>query len=64
MSVPPPRVEGLGFSFPYADWQFWAVTLIALVAVGWLLRGFRPGRRRRRRGRRVNLTVGGRTPRE
>jgi hypothetical protein len=52
----------LGFSFPYADWQFWAVTLIALAAAAWLLRGLRPGRRRRRAQRRVSLTIGGKTP--
>lgn len=54
----------LAFSFPYADWQFWVVTLMALAAAGWLLRGLLPGRRRRRRERRVNLTISGKSPRE
>jgi hypothetical protein len=53
----------LGFTFPYHDWQFWAVTMVAAAAAAWLVRGLIPGRRRRRRQRRVNLTIGGKTPR-
>ncbi|MCC6660321.1 MAG: hypothetical protein IT437_05495 [Phycisphaerales bacterium] len=52
----------LGFSFPFDDWQFWVVTAVALAAGAWLLRGLRPGRKRRRTRRRVSLTIGGRTP--
>jgi hypothetical protein len=54
---------------PWDDWQFWVVTAAALVALGWLLRGvvpvpyFSAHQRRRRRERRVNLTVGGKSVR-
>lgn len=54
--------HALAFSFPYGDWQFWAVSVIALAAGAWLLRGLRPGRKRRRAQRRVNLTIGGKAP--
>ncbi|MBX9736023.1 MAG: hypothetical protein K2X32_03785 [Phycisphaerales bacterium] len=29
-------------SIPYQDWQFWATTLLALVAGGYLLRNILP----------------------
>jgi hypothetical protein len=51
--------------FPIDDWQFWVVTAAAAVAAGWLLRGVLRAivperyRRRRGRGRRATLTVGG-----
>ena len=54
-------------SLPVGDWQFWAVTTLAAVALAWMLRGVLPipilSRRHRRakRERRVSLTVGGRT---
>ncbi|MHC4948794.1 MAG: hypothetical protein ACYTG1_11115 [Planctomycetota bacterium] len=45
---------------PWGDWQFWVVTVLA-VGAGWLgVRPFLPGRGRGR-GRRVDLTVGGRS---
>ena len=53
--------------FPIHNWQFWVVTLLALFAVLWMLRGLLPipilGRklRDRKKGRsRVNLTIRGR----
>lgn len=56
----------VAIAFPVGDWQFWAVTIIAALALGWLLRGvLRAGldRLRGRRGvrqRRATLTVKGR----
>jgi len=50
-------------AFPIDDWQFWVVTGAAMVAAWWLLRGLLPrslGGKRKRRGRRTTLTVGGR----
>lgn len=52
-------------SFPIGDWQFWAVTVIALGALVWFLRGLlgavMPGRRaKRRRSKRATLTIEGR----
>ncbi len=52
---------------PLGDWQFWAVTALAVLALAWILRGVLPipflSRRhlRRKKERHVNLTVGGRT---
>lgn len=52
--------------FPFTDWQFWVTTAVFLVAAAWLLREVLPipliGKRRRRRGQRVNLTVRGKPP--
>lgn len=48
--------------FPVGDWQFWAVTVAALGAGAWLLRGvlgLLVPSRRRRRGKRAALTVEG-----
>lgn len=43
---------------PWTDWQFWLVTLAALLAAGWLLRGLLPFKRwRRARGRKTALTI-------
>lgn len=55
----------LAFSIPWTDWQFWAVTLVALGALWFLTRGLWPAPfgTRRRPGqaptRRATLTVGG-----
>jgi hypothetical protein len=52
---------------PLGDWQFWAVTASAVLALAWILRGVLPipflsrRHRRRKQERHVNLTVGGRT---
>lgn len=54
-------------TIPVGDWQFWAVTALFLVALGWLFRGVVPvpvlskRHRRQKRERRVSLTVGGKT---
>lgn len=53
--------------FPVEDWQFWVVTLAAILAAGWLLRSVLPipwlrrRRLRRRTTSRATLTVGGKT---
>jgi len=49
---------------PVGDWQFWAATLLAVVALTFLLRAALPiralrGRSSRRRSRRATLTVDG-----
>jgi hypothetical protein len=50
---------------PFDNWQFWATTLIFLMAAAWLLRTIVPvpilsaRHRRRRRERRVSLTIRG-----
>lgn len=49
---------------PVSDWQFWAVTLLAAVALFYVLRAvvpdsFWPRRFRRKGQRRATLTVGG-----
>lgn len=53
-------------SIPFADWQFWLVTLIALVALWLMLRPLLPPRLGGKRGRgkrtRATLTIGGRGP--
>lgn len=49
--------------FPVHDWQFWVVTLLALGALCYLLRGVLPGAKKRKaikRGR-TTLTVGGKS---
>ncbi len=48
--------------FPISDWQFWAATLMATVAMGWLVRAIVPWRRILRQspkkpGRRATLTL-------
>jgi hypothetical protein len=55
----------LAMTIPVDDWQFWVVTAAFVVALGWLLRGVVPipivsrRYRRRKRQKRVTLTVGG-----
>jgi hypothetical protein len=53
-------------SLPLTDWQFWVVTAAVAVALAWLLRGVVPvpglSKRRRKRERRVTLTVEGKKP--
>ena len=46
-------------SVPWHDWQFWAVTLIALLALWWLARGLLPGAGKRRGRTKATLTVRG-----
>ena len=57
----------LGAHLPVGDWQFWAVTGFFVLAIGWIFRGSLPviGKRykRRKKQRRVNITVGGKTVR-
>lgn len=49
--------------FPVHDWQFWVVTLAAVVAVGVILRAMLPAKinpfKRKKVGQRATLTVGG-----
>jgi hypothetical protein len=49
-------------SFPVYDWQFWAVTGVFVAAMVWVFRGALPGsaKRRKKRGHRATLTLGGR----
>ena len=53
-------------SLPIDNWQFWVTTVIFLIAAAWLLRTVLPvpilsrRYRRRKRERRVSLTVKGR----
>ena len=57
-----------GPSLPVGDWQFWAVSLIALLAAGWLLRNVLPvpylsRRAKAKQGqKRVSITIGGKAP--
>ncbi len=54
---------------PVGDWQFWVVTAAFLVALGFILRAVAPvpyfsaRARRRRKERRVTLTIRGRSVR-
>jgi hypothetical protein len=41
---------------PWGDWQFWVVSLLAVLAVWVLMRAIVP--RRKKTGRRVRLTIG------
>jgi hypothetical protein len=50
-------VTVLLFTFPIGDWQFWVVSACALGAVAYLCRGFLPSRKKRRREKRVTLTI-------
>ena len=45
---------------PFGDWQFWVVTVLALVAVIGIARTIAP---RRRRPPRTSLTIDGAPPR-
>ncbi len=56
-------------AFPWHDWQFWIATTIALVALIALVRKFVPATwlpgflaRGKPRGRKVTLTIDGKTP--
>jgi hypothetical protein len=44
---------------PVGDWQFWVVTVLALIAAWLVVRLFIP-KRRAKRGRRTRLTIEGR----
>lgn len=52
---------------PVGDWQFWVVTLMAIIAAGWLLRGVLPipalraRLRRKQQSKRATLTIDGRS---
>lgn len=58
----------LAAEFPISDWQFWAVTLIALAAAAWLLKGVLPipyltkRAKAKKQTKRVSLTVEGKSP--
>jgi len=45
-------------ALPLTDWQFWVVTALAMWGMWMLIRTFLPSRGKRR-GRKVNLTIGG-----
>jgi hypothetical protein len=54
-------------SFPIGDPQFWLATAAFALAAAWLLRGVLPAPwigKKKPKGRRVNLTIGGRVPRK
>lgn len=44
-------------TFPVHDWQFWLVSVVALAAVLLILRHVLPGKRRKRAGRSVSITI-------
>jgi hypothetical protein len=52
-------------SLPVGDWQFWVVTVVAVLALGWLTRNILPvpvltrRARAKRMQKRVSITVGG-----
>jgi hypothetical protein len=61
----PRYAEQLGLSFPVSDPQFWIVTAVFALALGWMLRGLlglRKAGRGRTKSTRVSLTVGGKVP--
>lgn len=49
---------------PWTDWQFWVVTVVALLAAAWIVRRMLPkrllGGARRGAAKRATLTIGGR----
>lgn len=53
-------------SLPLHDWQFWATSAAGVLALAWLLRGVLPipllsaRHRRKKRQKRVTLTIDGR----
>lgn len=55
----------LAFTIPWTDWQFWAVTAMAIAALWYVLRGVIPaplGTKRRpgqAASQRATLTIGG-----
>ena len=58
----------LAAAFPVHDWQFWAVTVVSVVAAAWLLKGVLPipflskRAKAKKQSKRVTLTVGGKAP--
>lgn len=56
----------LAATFPVHDWQFWAVTAIALLALAWLLRNILPvpffsaRAKRKKQRKKVGLTISAR----
>ncbi len=42
---------------PWDDWQFYAVTAVALLCVWAIVRPLLPGRGKRGKGKRVSLTI-------
>jgi hypothetical protein len=63
----PPAPSAPAAPLPVGDWQFWVVTLLAIIAAGWLLRGVLPipalraRLRRNKQAKRATLTIDGRT---
>lgn len=59
----PSVAPSIAWSFPITDWQFWVVSLIALLAAAYLLRAVLPipwlskRHQQRKRERRVPLTI-------
>jgi hypothetical protein len=55
-------------NIPWGDWQFWAVSTAAVVAILYIFRGVIPPRwspfARKRKGKPTSLTIGGRAPRD
>lgn len=47
--------------FPVDDWQFWVVTVLAVGALAFLLRGLLPGAKKRRGRSRTPLTIDGKS---
>ncbi len=56
----------MAISLPIGDWQFWVVTALAAVALGYVLREVVPGNwwpwKRKPRGKSASLTIEGKTP--
>jgi hypothetical protein len=58
----------LGAEFPIHDWQFWVVTIVALGALAWMLKGVLPipwlskRAKVKKQSKRVTITVEGKTP--
>ncbi|MDX2130783.1 MAG: hypothetical protein SFY69_01865 [Planctomycetota bacterium] len=53
-------------SLPIGDWQFWVVTVLALLGAAFVLREVLPARinplKRRRGEKKTTLTIEGKTP--
>jgi hypothetical protein len=53
-------------TLPLHDWQFWAVTAVALVALWFVLRELVPGNwwpwKRKPKGKAASLTIEGKAP--
>jgi len=58
-------MERVPCAMPFGDWQFWVVTILALGALGYLLRNILPvpffskRAKRKKHESRATLTVGG-----